>query len=470
MDDLDTQVAPQTPSGTSAPGDGARTSRSALLIVFLVVFIDLLGFGIVLPLLPLYATDILAPLFPGVLHGGILGLLMASFSAMQFIFAPIWGRVSDRIGRRPILLLGLGGSVVFYTLFGVASEVGARQQYAIALVLLFVARLGAGVAGATISTAQAVIADSTPPDRRARGMALIGAAFGIGFTFGPLLGFASLFLPFAGAPGFFAAGFSLIALFLGAFLLPETLRPGSAAGLRRRWLDWRGLQKALRTPSVGVLIITFFLATLAFGSLESTLALVNKTLLTGEVSTRLELTTEAAKTTERSNFLVFAYVGMILMLTQGLLYRRFVQRVGEVPFMRVGTLLMIVGLAGAVAVLLVRHEIADVRVLMTASLLVMTVAVMGFAFLTPSVQALISLRSDPAKQGEILGVNQSASALARILGPVMGLFLFNVTPSHIIPYAAGAGLLVIVFLLTLRIRATDAHRQRVLTGEPGTLH
>src|SRR5262249_3390317 len=159
----------------------------------LVVFIDLLGFGIVLPLLPLYATEILSPLFPGddsgarSLRGLVLGLLMASFSLMQFFFAPFWGRISDRIGRRPILLLGLAGSVVFYALFGVAAIVGG----AAGLLLLFAARIGAGIAGATIATAQAVIADSTPPEKRAHGMAMIGAAFGIGFTFGPLLGWSS---------------------------------------------------------------------------------------------------------------------------------------------------------------------------------------------------------------------------------------------------------------------------------------
>jgi MFS transporter, DHA1 family, tetracycline resistance protein len=480
MDDISQEPGLQAESST-AP---ARSSRSALLIVFLVVFIDLLGFGIVLPLLPLYASDILTPLFPGdtqrVLRGGILGLLMASFSLMQFFFAPIWGRISDRIGRRPILLLGLFASVVFYTLFGVASQVGAHGWLWLSLALLFVSRLGAGVAGATISTAQAVIADTTTPERRARGMALIGAAFGIGFTFGPLLGFASLatdeataiersnFLVFAyvglvlmltqgliyrrlvqrvgevrflsvgtafmalgllggvvvllvqdraaqtalpappgglvggtgasaapgglpggteasasrlsGAPGYVAAGFSLIALLLGIALLPETLRPESAAVLRRRLLDWRGLQNALRSPTVGILIIVFFLATLAFGSLESTLALVNKTLLEG-------------------------------------------------------------------------GESGTPQHLMPWALLVMTLAVMGFAFLTPSVQSLISRRSDPTKQGEILGVNQSASALARILGPLMGLSLFDVARSHILPYLAGTALLVIVFLLTLRIRS-----------------
>jgi DHA1 family tetracycline resistance protein-like MFS transporter len=455
MRDPDTASLQEPTAPAALPaGDGGR--KSALLIVFLVVFIDLLGFGIVLPLLPLYADEILEPLFPAQerVQGMFLGLLMASFSAMQFFFAPLWGRISDRLGRRPILLLGLAGSVIFYTLFGVASELalGPPKLYAVGLVLLFASRLGAGIAGATISTAQAVIADITPPEKRARGMALIGAAFGIGFTFGPLLGFGSLFVGLAGAPGYMAAGLSLVAFLLGLSILPETLRPGSSALLRRRLVDWGGLARVLRTPSVGILVVTFFLATVAFGGLESTLSLGNKLLLTGEDVTRLTLTREAARTTEQSNFLVFAYVGLVLMLTQGLFYRRLVQRVGEVRFLRAGILLMGIGLTGAVAVLLARDHVQSRAPLLVVALVIMSVAVVGFALLTPSVQSLISRRSDPARQGEVLGVNQSASAMARILGPLFALPLYKLTPSHVWPYALGAVLLASTFVLSLRIR------------------
>ena len=162
-------------------------SKAALFLVFVVVFIDLLGFGIVLPLLPIYGDTYVASVLPKdaskALQGIILGLLMSTFSVMQFLFAPAWGKLSDRIGRKPILLLGLFGSVVFYALFGYASGLSHETAAPLALALLFVSRLGAGIAGATISTAQAVIADCTPKESRSRGMALIGAAFGIGFTF-----------------------------------------------------------------------------------------------------------------------------------------------------------------------------------------------------------------------------------------------------------------------------------------------
>ncbi len=433
------------------------SNRAALLIVFLVVFIDLLGFGIVLPLLPLYATDLLEPLFPGdgarVLRGALLGLLMASFSLMQFLFAPLWGRVSDRVGRRPILLLGLAGSVMFYSLFAVASELGAGGSPGLGLILLFVARFGAGVAGATISTAQAVIADSTPPNKRAHGMALIGFAFGIGFTFGPLLGFASLLVKLHGAPGITAAVLSLAALVLAWQRLPETLQTTTGPVGRRGWLSFRSLAEVLRMPSVGMLVATFFLATFAFGSLESTLALVNKLLLTGSVEESARVPTrEKLLATEQNNFLVFAYVGLILMLVQGLIYRRLVQRVGEVRFLQLGLALMTLGLGGAVGVLFYRGSLEASGLLLPVALGVMTVAVTGFAFLTPSVQALISRRSDPARQGEVLGVNQSAAALARILGPFLGVTLFFVTPAHDLPYLLGAALMALVFVWGLRIR------------------
>jgi MFS family permease len=442
---------------TMSPTDEARgPTRSAALIVFLVVFIDLLGFGIVLPLLPFYATELLEPLFPGdeqrILRGALLGLLMSSFSLMQFVFAPIWGRISDRIGRRPILLLGLGASAFFYGLFGVGSEIGARGWPAVGLTFLYVARIGAGIAGGTIATAQAVIADSTPPDRRAHGMALIGIAFGIGFTFGPLFGFASLLFDSQAMPGLVAGGLSLLAFVLALRLLPETLRTGSASG-RRGWLDWRSLREVLRMPTVGLLVVTFFLATWGFGGLEATLALATKVLLNPDADPRVPLTKEALRSTERYNFLIFAFVGLVLMLVQGLIYRRLVGKIGEAPFLKLGSVLMTIGVATIAMLLLAVHarHIQGLTAIWALALPVLTVCVSGYAFMTPSIQALISRRSDPARQGEVLGVNQSAAALARILGPLIAPTLFFVDSTHVWPYVFGAGLLGVATALTFVI-------------------
>jgi MFS family permease len=417
------------------------------MIVFLVVFIDLLGFGIVIPLLPRYGDRYVKALLPSAAEadgesraaGAILGLLMASFSAMQFFFAPVWGRISDRVGRRPILLVGLVGSVVFYVLFGYASDLPAEWA-ALALTLLFVSRIGAGVAGATIATAQAVIADCTTPERRKHGMALIGAAFGIGFTFGPLVGFASLlwFPNHHGAIGYSAAGLSLLALVLGIILLPETRHFKEAPPLQRRWFDWRATRDVLRQPALAPIVLIFFLATLGFGGFEPTLALLIKDVL---------------YLGERNSFLLFAYVGLVLVMTQGFLYRRLANRLSEVTFMAMGISLMALGLLLLGGVTWMGHQqTSGFGVLLGGMMVSMTLAVVGFAFLTPSAQALISRRSDPAKQGEILGVNQSAASLARILGPIFGLSLYKLTPSHLLPYIFGAALLLLMLPLLPRIR------------------
>jgi MFS transporter, DHA1 family, tetracycline resistance protein len=437
------------PTPPAAANEAPATSnRSALLIVFVVVFIDLLGFGIVLPLLPRFGDAYVEVLIPGGkanrMGGAVLGLLMSSFSLMQFIFAPVWGRVSDRIGRRPILLLGLVGSVVFYALFGYASSLPSAAA-GLALTLLFISRAGAGVAGATISTAQAVIADCTPPEKRRHGMALIGAAFGIGFTFGPLLGFASLklFADHHEVVGYTASLFSLIALLLGLRLLPETRKFDAAPPLERRLVNWSAIRLALASSAIAPVVLTFFLATLGFGAFEVTLALLLK---------------DALHFAEDDSFLVFAYVGFILLLAQGVLYRRLARRYTEPTFIALGIVLMAVGVAslGGVSWLAFARQTGDLAIeqsfLMGLLLGSLATAVVGFAFLTPSAQSLVSRRSAASQQGEILGVNQSASALARILGPIFGLTLYKLTDAHLLPYIFGAALLLLMLPLLPRIR------------------
>jgi MFS family permease len=435
-------TAPPMPSEPPAPETTEAAHRSALLIVFLVVFIDLLGWGIVLPLLPRFAKEFLPADVSPLIRGVTIGLLMSSFSAMQFFLAPVWGRLSDQVGRRPVLLLGLAASAVFNALFGFASMMGSEGNRELGLILLFVARIGAGVAGATLGTAQAVIADSTAPERRARGMALIGAAFGIGFTFGPLIGAGALWLApeVKSGPGIAAAVLSLGAFVLGFMLMPETLRTG-AAGRPRHWFHLEGFRLAWSMPKVALLILIFFVSVFAFAFFEATLAL-----LTALPGLGLD---------EQKNFLMFAYVGLSLALAQGLLYRRLALRVSELTFMRVGALLMILGLVGlgSVAYLASSQESSQAGWLMGGFMVLLTVGVTGFAFMTPSVQSLVSRWSDPTRQGEILGVNQSINALARILGPFTGLLLFHIPrTSHTVPYIVSSVLLLVVLGLTLRLR------------------
>jgi MFS transporter, DHA1 family, tetracycline resistance protein len=414
------------------PNSGASDWRSARMTVFLVVCIDLLGFGIVLPLLPVYVKDLLEP--AGIsrqLHGPVIGALMSVYSLMQFVFAPMWGRVSDRVGRRPILILGLTGSVVFYGLFGYASSIG-RSAPELALWLLFASRTGAGIAGATISTAQAVIADCTPKETRARGMALIGAAFGIGFTFGPVL--AALIMLFVPdrieLAGYVSSGLSFVALVVAITRMPETRRPDSLAP-RRNWIDVRGLWSTLQTPTVGVLVLIFFLATFGFAGFEGTLALLNRDL----------------GYTEKANYWIFAYVGFVLVIAQGF-YRGMAKKYHELKMMRLGIGLMFIGLVGLAAVALA----VDTSLRTPTFFISLAIGVVGWGFMQPSIPSLISKRTDPNRQGEVLGVNQSFSALARILGPAIGVILFELGTTRVLPYIASAVLLAIVMLLLTKVR------------------
>ncbi|OAI39719.1 hypothetical protein AYO40_05540 [Planctomycetaceae bacterium SCGC AG-212-D15] len=447
MEDLDKSNVETTPPEPAAPPPEEAANRSALFIVFLVVVIDLLGFAIVLPILPRYGKLFMPGGEANPWTEAVLGMIMASYSAMQFVFMPIWGRLSDRVGRRPILLMGLASSVIFYVLFGVASDMGNQETASAegavgALILILVARLGAGIAGATIGTAQAAIADSTSQQGRARGMALIGAAFGIGFFLGPILGAGArlIFEHSLGAPGYLAAGLSAIALILGLRYLPETRREGSPQG-RRHWLNLEGWRLALDTPAVPGLILVFFLSTFAFGNFEATMSV-----LTQVPGLALQ---------DAANFLIFSYIGFVLALAQGVLYRRLAKRVPELTFMFSGCILMMLGLAGIGAIAYLASQ-AETRqpALVVALLTILVVAITGFAFMVPSVQALVSRLSDPARQGEILGINQSMNAIARILGPAIGLPLFR-PGHHVLPYIFGTLLLAISLMLTWRLSRLD---------------
>ena len=443
-------------------------SRKPLFIIFVTVFVDLLGFGIVLPLLPRYAEHFLPaqtqshslgetsasgspaadpdpdPIaysadgfsdFKGSGHrraGLILGCLMASFSAMQFLFAPLWGVLSDRIGRRPVLLVGLAGSTVFYILFALVTQWGNSGPILglSPIVWLFVTRMGAGIAGATIPTAQAYIADCTDETTRGKGMAIIGAAFGIGFTFGPLIG--SLFVPNSltaapsPAPGYVAAVLSGGAFLLGLLLLPESLKKGSAAATSRHgWQSMGSMYRVLTHRALGPIIFAVFLTTFAFGQFETTLAMLTKRL----------------GVDDRGNFYVFAYIGLILTLAQGLLVRRLIPRLGEYRMALGGVVLMTIGL------FLIGQTAKTSSLPML--IVVLPIVVIGFSATTPSLQSMLSLKSGDDVQGEVLGVGQSISSLARIAGPVVGMVLQD--RDLALPYWVAGGLMAFGTLMVSRL-------------------
>ena len=426
---------------TTATND---TPRGALVIVFLAVFIDLLGFGIVLPVMPRQAEPYLAALgLPPAGVGAMIGLLFSVFSLMQFVFSPIWGRLSDRIGRRPMLILSLLGSVVFYAVYGWAVTIPVEQaRTAIGLMLL--SRIGAGIAGASVGTAAAVIADCTPPDRRARGMALIGIAFGAGFTLGPLIAYFGLAV-FRQQPwgvGALASMLSFVALLIAIFVFRETRRPGVLAG--KEFFSVSRSAAVLAMPAIGSLVLTYFLCIFSFANFEATLA---------------RLTKQSFGMTDDDNFLVFAFIGVVLMIAGGL-YRPLAKRFVEGRLLRAGVMLMIVGLGGLGVVAAVVHRQADAGGRLPAVeglfYVAAAVAVVGFAFVNPSVSALISRHTDPERQGEVLGVNQSFASLGRILGPFLGSLLFSLHASGGLPFMLAVAALLAVVALLRRSEAVPA--------------
>ncbi len=394
-----------------------RPHAGSLVVIFLTVFVDLLGFGMVMPLLPIYARQ-----FSTDEHGWQLGALMAVFSVMQFIATPIWGRLSDRIGRRPVLMIGLAGSLVFNVMFGVATVLSSFW-------LLFLARMGAGIAGATISTAQAYIADTTSLEERPRGMALIGVAFGLGFTLGPLFGF--LAVPAGNQPGpwpgFAAAALSAVALLLAFFVLPESLQPDSQSTARRSFY-FRDLAKSLATPSIGLLLIALFACVFTLASFETTLGMLIK---------QDPRFAGPFRFTWGQVCLTYALVGLMLVFIQGGLVRPLTRRIAEGPLAEAGAVIEIVGFG--VMIQAIRHD--SVGLLFVALALVVS----GFAFMQPTLNSLLSRRTDPTRQGSILGVGQSVNALARIFGSLIGIPLL--LHDRALPFYLGAALMAVTLVL-----------------------
>jgi MFS family permease len=339
--------------------------------------------------------------------------------------------------------------VVFYALYGYAVSVPVdppptRAAALTALGLILLARIGAGIAGASVGTAAAVIADCTTPENRARGMALIGIAFGGGFTLGPLIAYFGLavFDQARWGVGAIASLLSLVALLIAALVFRETRRPGAKAA--KEFPSVERSVAVLRMPTVGGLVLVYFLSIVAMAGFESTLAL---------------FTEKAFGMADDANFLVFAAIGFVLLLAGGC-YRPLAKRLPEWRLLAAGVALMLVGmaaLAGVAAGVTGRSVVAgDGDPLRWAFYASAGLVVVGFAFINPSVSALISRRADADRQGEVLGVNQSFASLARIIGPVMGMSLFSLHASRALPYAAAMLLLLVVAALVPRLTAEPA--------------
>ncbi|AVH62189.1 MFS transporter [Nostoc sp. 'Peltigera membranacea cyanobiont' N6] len=392
----------------------SKNHSRPIFVLFLTVFIDLLGFGIILPILPLYAEQFGA-------NPNEATLLVAIYSLMQFLFAPLWGRFSDRYGRRPILLLTLFGSVIAYT----------GLSFANSLWMLFLARSLAGMMAGNISTAQAYIADITTPVNRARGMGIIGAAFGLGFILGPAIGGLLIGSDPNNAnfhlPSLFAGGFSLLALLCALILLPESLNSETKAKIqvhRHRQRRLNLLQLSQR-PQFCVLVGIYFLVTFAVAAMDSTLALWSKQQLNWGP--------------QQTSYL-FAFMGIVSTIIQGGLIGFLKKHFGEVKLLILGILglglgLLLIGFSQSLILLLVAT----------------TLVALGISISQPILNSLISQMTAPEEQGQILGIASSCSALARICGPTWAGVSFMKFGIYA-PFLSGA--LVMLVALTLSFRVT----------------
>ncbi len=380
--------------------------QTPVYLVLLTVFIDLLGFGIIIPLLPFYAQHFgAAPT--------VIGLLSSSYSFMQFLFVPFWGRLSDRIGRRPIILMSVTGSFISYFIFGFADS----------LLILFVSRMLAGFMGANISTAQAYIADTTSFEERAKYMGLIGAAFGVGFMLGPFIGGVMSKISY-GAPGFFASGLSFINAILAYFFLPESIRDKSKPARKLALMNFTAMRATFHKKGIGNLVLVFFFYTVAFSILY-----VAFPLFSGQV-----LKYDAAE-----NGYFFAYVGMIGIIIQGGVIGKMAKRFGEKSLV----------VSGLISFLVAMVFVPTVHGLLTL-LILATLLAIGSAFITPSLTSLISKYAGTGEQGSTLGVSQSLSSLGRVIGPFWGGFIIG-TAGIAWPFYTGSIMIIVALVLALRV-------------------
>jgi MFS family permease len=388
-------------------------SRSPLFVLFLTVFIDLIGFGIVIPILPLYAEHFHA-------SPVAIGWLTGIYSGMQIIFTPILGKLSDRFGRRPVLMVSIAGTAIGFALMGMAT----------ALPLLFVARILAGITGGNISIPQAYIADVTAPENRSKAMGLIGAAFGLGFTFGPLIGGVMSRISYS-APFFFAAGLAVINAVLVYLILPESLsrehraKPHEDARITEVFQHGHGAM-------FGIVVGTYFFLIVGFSIMTTLFAL---------------FTEKRFGYDAQANGYLFGFIGIVFVIVQGGLIGRLIKIFGEVVLTRTGLVLTTLSLA-----------LLPLSNNLTVLLLVCAGLAAGSGFASPPLSGLASQMIERSWQGRALGVMQSAGSTARLLGPLLGgwLLMFDLrkplTQYARTPFLVGAFLCLVGAVLAFCVK------------------
>jgi len=384
-----------------------------LLIIFLTIFIDLVGFGIVIPLLPFYAEEMHATPLD-------IGLLVSSYSLMQFIFSPVWGNLSDRYGRRPILFCTIIGSSVGYWILGFANV----------LWLLYAGRILAGIMGGNLSTAQAYIADVTTRENRAKGMGLFGMAFGFGFIIGPAL--AGVLSRFGHhVPFLVAASMSLCNAILLYFILPESRKTGDRSAATKRRNRFADLAEALSNKKFGLITVEYFLVIASFAIMTTAFAYY--------------MMVKFGYNAEKTGYLL-AYVGFISAIIQGGIFGRLANRVGEASLVAFGSLVLVLTLFA------VPFVGAD-----AGGLIILLIGMAGFSLgnslASPALTSLASKTVGEEEQGKSFGIMQSAASLGRVLGPLLCGVLLNNAVNEVDSYTifrtfwTASGIMFVAFLI-----------------------
>lgn len=385
-------------------------NKSALTLIFLTVFIDLLGFGILIPILPSFAVKELG------VNEAAVGIAIALYSFVQFLFNPVFGKMSDKYGRRPVILACLILNASGYIIFAFTHS----------YLLLLVSRVVAGLGGSSIGVAQAYIADVTTREERSKGMGLIGAAFGLGFVFGPLMG--GLLSKFGyEVTGFVAAGFSLFAFTLSIFYLPESLTIDKLHAVKndtakRKLFDFEAMGKIIKNPELAILIALFFVLTFSFANIYGTFALLG---------------IKIYGFTDIQNGYMFGIVGLTSAIVQGGLIGRINKMFTKHTILGVASFLMMLSLA------LIPYAGTFLGLSIVSIILSF-----GTGTFQPTVLSLISEVASEAEQGITLGLNQSLASFARVLGPLWGGFAFQFL-GYAFPFLTGSAFVLLMLLITI---------------------
>lgn len=385
----------------------SKTNQKALLVVYLLVFMDLVGFGIIIPLLPFYMDELGTT---ALMATSLLGI----YSFLQFIFSPILGKISDRIGRRPVLLFSLFGSIIAYGIYALSFLVSPTKG--VTIFLIFLSRVLAGIMGANISTAHAFISDIVPKNKRTDAMGKIGAAYGLGFILGPAIG--ALTNPFGNhIPGLIASVICAIAFFIGYFVLPEsnTERKSAVDDNKKTPIT------SVLTKEVLIITLIIFFFSVAFVQMESIFSLFAK---------------DRFILNQTQIGWIFVLLGIVIVISQGWLIGKISCHCKDISLLVTGLIVLCIGFVGVA----LSNSVAGMVIFMV-------VIALGVGTINPSIPSILSKLSGPEHQGLIQGIGQSSASIARVIGPILSGVLYD-SYSPQMPFFTGAVILIFCFIFS----------------------